>query len=187
VLISRAASALRGIDRREDEVKKLALALIAAGALVFGAATAAAANGGADVQTFPVSFVLDSASCSNLPAGTTVTGTGTGTSITVVRTDRNGVTTIINSTHAFGTATDQDGNTYVFDYNNEFRVSDTTATPGAFSGVMTDHFSLAGPGPAHLVNGFLANIDFSTFTFDPINSRGDPIDFATGAAHCDPL
>jgi hypothetical protein len=25
------------------------------------------------------------------------------------------------------------------------------------------------------------------FVFDPINSRGDPIDFAGGSAHCDPL
>jgi hypothetical protein len=170
-------------------VKRLALMVIAVGSLVFAGATAAAANSGANVETSSVSFVVTSADCSNLPPGTTVTGTGTEKSITVIRTDRNGVTTIINSTHAFGTATDQAGNTYVFDYNNEFRVSDSTATPGVFSGLMSDHFSLAGPGPAHLVNGFLAriNTDFSTFTFDPLNSRGDPIDFATGAAHCDPL
>ena len=171
-------------------MKRLALVFVAIGSLVFGAATAAAANGGADVQTFPVSFVMSSAECSNLPAGTTVTGMGTEKSITVTRTDANGVTMIVNSTHALGTATDQAGNSYVFNYNNEFRASDSTATPGVFSGLMSDHFSLAGSGPAKLSNGFLASIstDFSTFfSFDPLNSRGDPLDFATGTAHCDPL
>jgi hypothetical protein len=54
---------------------------------------------------------------------------------------------------------------------------------------MTDHFSLAGP-TLHLSNGFIASLTTNlndVFVFDPINSHGDPIDFATGAAHCDPL
>ena len=41
-----------------------------------------------------------------------------------------------------------------------------------------------------LNNGFRAvfTTDNATFaTFDPIRSFGDPIDFATGLAHCDPL
>jgi hypothetical protein len=41
-----------------------------------------------------------------------------------------------------------------------------------------------------LSNGFIATLTTNlndVFIFDPINSRGDPIDFATGSAHCDPL
>ena len=154
-----------------------------------GAAPASAAGGGASKETNPVSFVLSSAGCANLPAGTTVNGTGVEKSITTTRTGRDGVTTIGNSTHAYGTATDQNGNTYVFNYSNEFRVSNTVADPGTFTGVMTDSFSLAGRGPARLTNGFLAvfTTDFATFSFQPTHSRGDPIDFTTGSAHCDPL
>lgn len=171
-------------------MKRLALVVTTITSLMLGTSAAVAADGGATVETFPVSFVLSSAACPNLPAGTTITGTGTEKSVTTTRIDASGVTTMGNSTHAKGTATDGAGNTYVFQYSNESRVSNTTAVPAVFSGLMTDHFSLSGPGPAKLSNGFVANIrtDFSSFfSFDPINSRGDPIDFATGAAICDPL
>jgi hypothetical protein len=162
------------------------LMLMLAGALPVAAA-------GATVETFPVTFTITSAQCSNLPAGTTITGSGMETSITTVRTDESGVTTIVNSTHAQGTATDNLGNTYVFNYANSFRVSNTVATPDTFSGNMTDTFSLAGSGPAHLHNGFSAgltsNDGFATVTWNVNNSRGDPISFASGpvVAHCDPL
>jgi len=142
------------------------------------------------IETSPVSFTIPSGQCSNLAAGTTLTGSGIEKSITIERTDASGVTTLINATHAHGTATDQDGNVYVFDYSNEFRVSNTAADPDTFSGLMTDHFSNSGPGPAKLNNGFVANLttDFSTFfTFEPISSHGDPLGFPDGEAHCDPL
>ena len=164
------------------------LAVLGVGVLALWLASTAAA--GASVETFPVSFELSSATCSLLPSGTTITGEGTEISVTNVRTDRDGVTTIANSTHASGTATDQSGNTYVFSYSNEFRVTNSTDDPGTFSGFMSDHFSLAGSGPARLNNGFTANIttDFASFfDFEELNSRGDPLDFATGVAHCDPL
>jgi hypothetical protein len=141
------------------------------------------------IETFPVSFTLSSAECSNLAAGTTLTGSGIEKSITTERT-AGGVTTVINATHAHGTSTDQDGNVYVFDYSNEFRVSNTAADPDTFTGLMTDHFSNSGPGPAKLNNGFVANLttDFTTFfSFTPISSFGDPLSFPDGAAHCDPL
>jgi hypothetical protein len=54
---------------------------------------------------------------------------------------------------------------------------------------MTDHYSLAGPA-LQLSNGFIANLTTNladVFVFDPINSRGDPIDFSNGTALCDPL
>jgi hypothetical protein len=152
--------------------------------------SASAAAGGATVEESTVSFVIPSDSCSNLPDGTTIEGTGTSKSITTTKTDANGIKTVRNTTHARGTATDQDGNTYVFLYSNEFRVSNTAADPTMYSGLMTDHFSLSGPGPERLSNGFTAR--FTTdlagfFNFEPIHSHGDPIGFPEGTAHCDPL
>jgi hypothetical protein len=141
------------------------------------------------IETFPVSFTLSSAQCSNLAAGTTLTGSGDAKSITTERTNARGVTTVINATHAHGTSTDQTGNAYVFDYSNEFRVSNTAASPDVFTGLMTDHFSNSGSGPAKLNNGFVANVTFTPTSFSavPISSFGDPLSFPDGAAHCDPL
>jgi hypothetical protein len=165
----------------------IAAGFAAAFALVSG--TALAGGNGATIETSAVSFTITSAGCSYLPAGTTITGSGTEKSITVKKTLANGVTRYHNTSHATGTATDQAGNTYVFDYSNDFTVSDS-GSPGQFTGGMEDHFSLAGNGPAKLSNGFKAtvNTDFATyFTLTPLQSRGDPIDFATITAHCDPL
>jgi hypothetical protein len=164
----------------------IAAGLLAACALALaGAATADAPA----VDEFPVGFVVTSATCPNLPPGTTITGTGSEKSITSSRIDRNGVVTVMNSTHAVGTATDQDGNSYVFNYSNSFRVAKGPNDP-FFTGTMVDSFSLAGQGPARLHNGFVAGLttDLETFfAFEEQSSRGDPIDFTTGASVCDPL
>jgi hypothetical protein len=168
-------------------VKGLVAAAIAVVALMLGPGSAIAAP---TIVTEPQGFVLSSSTCPNLPPGTTLTGDGTRKSITSERTDRNGVTTVMDTTHTRGTATDQDGNAYVFLYSNEFRVSNTPTDPGTFTGLMTDHFTAAGPGPARLSNGFTATFttDFATFfLFDPIRAFGDPIGFPNGEAHCDPL
>jgi hypothetical protein len=141
------------------------------------------------VETFPVTFSLSSAQCSNLAAGTTLDGSGIEKSITTETTDASGVTTVMNVSHAHGTTTDQDGNIYVFDYTNKFRISNTVASPDVFTGLMTDHFSNSGSGPAKLNNGFVANVTFTptSLTAVPISSFGDPLSFPDGAAHCDPL
>jgi hypothetical protein len=172
-------------------VKRLATLVLAAAAFALAGTTALAADGGATIEEFPVTFTMSPQTCSNLPAGTTIDGVGTMRSITTT-TDKDGIKTIHNTSHANGTATDQAGNAYVFNYANDFRVSNSGASPGVFSGRMTDSFSLAGQGPAKLHNGFQAifTTDFlpnGLATFDPLNSRGDPLDFATGAAACDPL
>jgi hypothetical protein len=55
---------------------------------------------------------------------------------------------------------------------------------------MIDLFTLQGAGPAKLSNGFLARYttDFKQRqNFSPMDAFGDPIDFTTGQAHCDPL
>lgn len=167
----------------------LAAALV--GSCVAAAPVVAGVGGPPSVST--VSFVggagLSNATCAFVPAGTTISWTGPETSHTIVRTDASGITTVQVVSHASGTATDNNGNTYAFDYSNAFRVSNSLVDPGTFTGTMTDHFSLAGPA-LHLSNGFIANVTTNlsdVFVFDPINSRGDPIDFTNGAAHCDPL
>jgi hypothetical protein len=173
-------------------MKRLAMLAAVMATLALGGTSALAANGSTTIEQFPVSFTMSSATCPNLRAGTTIKGTGTETSITTTTTDRerNDATTIQNTSQATGTATDQSGNAYVFSYANSFRVSSSSASPGVFSGRMTDSFTLAGLGPARLRNGFQAIVttDFSTFfTFNPLSSFGDPLDFATGTARCDPL
>jgi hypothetical protein len=171
-------------------MKRLALAMGIVLVLLVGPGSAAAADGGADIQIVTVSFApLNSETCQYLSEGTSITWTGPLTSITRTRTDAGGITTVSNMSQASGVATDQDGNPYAFNYSNSFRVSNTIADQGTFTGTMTDSFSLAGQGPARLHNGFNAGLttDFATFVFDSVHSRGDPIDFDTVAAHCDPL
>jgi hypothetical protein len=172
-------------------MKPLALAIGTVLALLVGAGSAAAADGGATVEILTVSFApLNSETCQYLSEGTSITWTGPLTSITRTRTDAGGITTVSNMSHASGVATDQNDNQYVFNYSNSFRVSNTIADQGTFTGTMTDSFSLAGNGPARLHNGFIAGLttDLATFfAFDSVHSRGDPIDFDTVAAHCDPL
>ena len=171
------------------QLKRLVLAAIAAAALLL---TGSALAGGTTttIEPFPADFTMSSETCPNLPDGTTITGTGTGRSVTITKTDRRGITTVFNSTIAPGRATDQDENKYRFLYSNQFRVSNTTANPDLYSGVMVDLFLLHGNGPAGLRNGFLARITTDLgdlFLFDPIHAFGDPINFQTGEAICDPL
>ena len=173
-------------------LKRSAVLAAALVALCLAAGPASAGLGGPP-GVFQVSFVggdgLSNATCQYVPAGTTISWSGPESSTSILRTDADGVTTISSVSHASGTATDNHGNTYAFDYSNAFRVSNSAAAPDMFTGTMTDHFSLAGPA-LHLNNGFIATLTTNftdVFVFDPINSRGDPIDFATGSAHCDPL
>jgi hypothetical protein len=173
---------------RERRFSMRRLALVPA-ILVIALVTALPA-GASPVRT-PRDFELSWETCPNLPTGTTLNGSGIESSITIERTNASGVTTIINVTHTHGTSIDQDGNVYVFDYSNEFRVSNTLASPDVFTGLMTDHFSNSGNGPAKLNNGFVANVTFGPgefdFAVDPISSFGDPLNFDDGSARCDPL
>ena len=170
-------------------MKRFALAILAIAALALGTGSALAAA--PTVTDGTVEFVLSATTCANLPAGTEIAGTGTSKSIESVTTDGNGVTTVTNTTHASGTATDQENNTYRFNYLNHYRISNTGPTDPVLSGTMVDSFSLAGNGPAHLSSGFRAvfTIDFLTglVSIEELSSRGDPIDFETLAVRCDPL
>ena len=170
---------------RERRFSMRRLALVPA---ILVIALVVALPAGASPARREVVFTLISETCPNLSAGTTLNGSGIESSITIERTNASGVTTLINATHTHGTSTDQDGNVYVFNYSNEFRVSNTVADPETFTGLMTDHFSNSGSGPAKLNNGFVAQITLApVFSAQPISSFGDPISFPDGAAHCDPL
>jgi hypothetical protein len=169
-------------------MKHLALAATAVVAFLFPS-TAMAGGWETTVEKVSEQFVLSSAQCPNLPTGTTVTGAGTGTSVTKVKTDSSGTTSFSNLTVIPGRATDQAGNRYQFFYRNSFLVS-KSASESLFTGEMVDLFMLRGSGPAELRNGFVANLTTNlvdVFIFDPISEFGDPIDFETGAAICDPL
>ena len=71
---------------------------------------------------------LSNATCQFVPAGTTISWTGPETASTIVRTDASGVTTVSVVSHASGKATDNNGNTFAFDYSNAFRVSNSVGT-----------------------------------------------------------
>jgi hypothetical protein len=157
-----------------------------------GSPIAQAADAQPTVSRTSVGFTMTSATCSNLPAGTTINGSGTETSVTTVKTDRSGATTIQNATTAQGSATDLQGNRYQFQYTNRYTITNSTAHPDVFTGTMMDLFVLAGRGPANLRNGFDADLtdasaDLSTVSYNARSSFGDPISFPSGAARCDPL
>jgi hypothetical protein len=176
-------------------VKRPAVVVGVLVALCLAASPATAAGGhglGGPPTVSTVSFVngagLSNATCQFVPAGITISWTGPETASTIERTDASGITTLSVVSHASGKATDNNGNTFAFDYSNAFRVSNSVGDPGTFKGTMTDHFSLAGPA-LQLSNGFIANLttDGSTFfSLDFTNTRGDPAD-SQGNAHCDPL
>ena len=92
--------------------------------------------------------MLTSATCPYLPSGTTITGSGPKTSITTTQTGADGVTKLVNHTHAHGTATDQDGNVYVFNYSNYLAGLEHGGEPGVFSAPTPMRSRLRGSGPA---------------------------------------
>jgi hypothetical protein len=125
--------------------------------------------------------------CADLPPGvTSVSGTAEFFLRTTSRVDNNGVTHLnINGT-AFGTATDNNGVVYSFNYANHFSVD---IPPDEFPQQirMTDHFNLNGQGKdSHMHVGFVivgtidGPGDVFPFHTDAINVRGD-------AFNCDPI
>ena len=175
-------------------MKRLAAYAVAVMALLLSAGTTIAAEGGAVVATVPMAFAeLSSDTCPYLPEGTLIKWSGTGTSITRTRTDASGVTTISATTVAHGVATDQDDNEYHFHYSNAYRLSNTVANQGLFSGPVIDSFTLAGNGPVKLSSGFVGifTTDGTSSGVEPLSSRGDPISFAPFPQgytnHCDPM
>jgi hypothetical protein len=172
----------------------LALVLVTHSAVAAGkgpsAGHAAGRNASGAIKTeTPVTFTITAVQCPSLPAGTVLQGSGELRNIVNTHASR-GITRQTTTAHASGTATDQAGNTYAWVYANQLNETNTPPSLDWY-GTMIDHFSLAGSGPAHIIAGFVADSYHDTaFTFwflTPRSVVGDPIDFASLSAHCDPL
>src|SRR5262249_19814179 len=136
------------------------------------AATASLALAGSALggkpTSFPITFDLSAATCSQLPAGTVIHGDGTAK---LSDTSSGTFHSVIN-----GTATDGTGNSWRFNYNQNVR---PVGDGGDIQ--ITDHFNLTGnAGVLHLHSHFVA-----VFT-----STGDVVEFKqlTGDPFgCDPI
>jgi len=157
--------------------------------LLFGVAAGsahAARKGAATSSSHPVTFTITSSQCSSVPAGADVQGNGLQTDISRVQVAGSVMREIITS-HAYGTAIDLLGNTYVWSYTLQ---QNATSSDGQnWAGSVVDHFSLTGNGPVHIVAGFVGSITYSanTIAITPATVIGDPIGFADISPHCDPL
>lgn len=169
---------------------KIGRSVAALVAILLSGVAADAAHAGrkaaANPNSHPVSFTITSSQCSGVPAGANVQGNGVQTDISRVHVT-GGVLREIVTSHAYGTAVDQLGNTYVWSYS--FQQNATSSDGQNWAGSAVDHFSLTGNGPVHIVAGFVGSITYSatTYTVAPSTVIGDPLDFATLAPHCDPL
>ena len=140
----------------------------------------------ANPNSHPVTFTITSSQCSSVPAGADVQGNGFQTDIARVHVT-GGVMREIITSHAYGTAVDLLGNTYVWSYTLQ---QNATSSDGQnWAGSVVDHFSLTGNGPVHIVAGFVGSITYSanTIAITPATVIGDPIGFADVSPHCDPL
>ena len=130
----------------------------------------------------PISFTLTPA-CPNLKV--TVVGTGESFTVTNHRIDQNGVDHVQINNLVTGTATDNEGTTYRFNYHNHATL-EVPAGGFPFSVTTTDHFNLVGKGKANQVHiGFVVRLTITGPSDPPIvdrlvNMRGE-------AFFCDPI
>jgi hypothetical protein len=147
-------------------VFRQACIILAAGTLA-ALAFAGSAVGGQPI-TFPVSFDLSSATCSQLPSGTVVHGEGTAQ---FSATSSGTFHSVVN-----GTATDGAGNSWRFNYTQNARL-----VGDAGDAQVVDHFNLTGnAGVFHLHSHFV--IVFSS-TGDLVELKQVTGDFIG----CDPI
>lgn len=153
--------------------------------MLFAGVSSAAAAPGTDHQVVSssVNFTIPADQCPELPAGVSISGSGVSTSIINTRTLADGsIETRINNLIK-GTATDSNGGTHTFVYQN-YSV-DTALPDGTHAISMNDTFVLTGPGP-HFSIGFNWRWTYTESYWPPeanleqISTRGDI--FA-----CDPL
>ena len=173
----------------------LALVLVTHSAVAAGKGPSAGnaagrnANGAIKTET-PATFTITAVQCPSLPAGTVLQGSGELRTIVNTHASGRGITRQTTTAHAQGTATDQAGNTYAWVYANQLNETNTPPSLDWY-GTMIDHFSLAGSGPAQINAGFVADsfhdTGYTFFFLTPRSVVGDPIDFASISAHCDPL
>jgi hypothetical protein len=159
------------------------LTLLAVGASATGAlADHDEDDGGAPAIVSTAEFRIAAGQCPDLPAGLSITGRGISRTITHESATGFNVFTVIK-----GLASDSKNGHYRFTYHNTV----TGPGPGGVS-LISDHFSLVGTGTASgLRSAFAAKIAFDATggvtLFEPLFVVGNPLDFATGTAICDPL
>ena len=159
-------------------MRRILLALTPA---ILSMATISPVSAQANLFRSPVSFTLKN--CTQLPAGLVITGSGESLLVISTRTDKDGNTVIQRHNVVTGTASDNNGGTYVFNYADN---STMTVPPGVFpiTASVNDHFNLLGPGKGNQMQvGFNADVTITgpnTFIFSPISLRGNPFS-------CDPI
>jgi len=157
---------------------RLKLAIVLAVIPILIAPTASAE---ATLVRTPVTFTL--AGCTSLPAGLVVSGSGESFFVANSRIDQNGNTVIEQNNLVTGTAIDNSGTTYNFNYHNHASLQ---TPPGGFpfSIESTDHFNLVGQGKANQMQvHFVIRATFTsptTFTIEFFRPHGSPFT-------CDPI
>lgn len=136
----------------------------------------------------PVSFTIDPANCPDIES--MVTGTGIWREVVNVREGKDGLTHVVYTATASGTAVDATGTTYRFTYaNHQMYAVPDDGSP--FEVRMNDQFNLVGAGGANQIHvGFVAILtvtspgDFGSASFEFINQRGYD---GPGFPPCDPI
>ena len=138
-----------------------------------------------------VSFTITAKQCPDLPQGVTIKGAGTSRKWESASVDAGGMTHYFAVTAVHGTATDNRGGRYTFDYHDDWSTSHTTVP---YVALLTDHFDLVPKGAfgGGLHTFFVANVTVNSedpfdAVFEPTFLRGDPVDFKTLKPHCDPI
>lgn len=155
-------------------------ALVSVAGLTFMPASASAET---FREHFSVPFTIPyDGPCAQLPDGLVVSGTADLYVVTVVRVDKNGVSHVNINSRSTGTAIDNQGGTYRFNYSSHMSQE---FPPGEYPVQVkwTDHFNLVGAGRTLQVHtGFVlrGTITESGFEMNYINTYGDPF-------KCDPL
>lgn len=134
-----------------------------------------------------VSFTIPAGQCPSLPAGTSVSGTGESVAIIDTRTLADGSTEIRISNLIKGDASDSDGGSHHFVYQNNS--TETILVSGLHKVSMKDSFTLSGPGP-HYTVGFNWRWTYTppgepffpppAHDWEQLSTQGDPF-------LCDPL
>jgi len=170
-------------------LKRLLLTVLTTLALSAAMAAAAAQDEGGQTIVRPRTFTIPAGQCPTLPAGLAIQGQGTEHTTIVIggdaddpdNEDNDGDAPMFRlNTTIVGTATDNAGGQYKFNYRLRVRsLNDPT------SGVAVDTFRLHGKGAADgLATLIRANLtfdaNFNPIAFDLVELAGDPF-------HCDPL
>ncbi len=167
---------------------RLSRPVLSAVVLVLLLLSVAPAAFAAQPTEFPVEFTIDPAICSDIES--TVTGTGIWREVTNTRVGKDGLTYVVYTAMAHGTAVDEAGTTYRFTYaNHQMYAMPNDGSP--FEIRMNDQFNLVAAGGANDIHvGFVAIVtttsptDFSSASFEFINQHGYE---GPGFPPCDPI